>query len=284
MFARRLLLFTSTILPLVVPASAEETRSEFVSLGEYRLHVRITEPTTVRADAPTVVLEAGHGSDSRFWAELQPSLSSEFDIRVLSYDRAGMGMSDVAPRDYDIRKDAEDLNAILTSLKLDENVVLVAHSYAGLIAQVYCARWPESVHGILLLDPNTAASYIAPYRRFIQGVSMPVPKTKAQRTAVAAFEAIEESLLTVYRDAPLPWDVPVVVISSEKGIFPSADQNEAFKLGHQLLAKSVRQGQWLVAEGASHTIVDTHSSIVRKKIGELLTMVEGESVSGPPRK
>lgn len=249
---------------------AQETHSEFVNIGSYSLHARIARPASINADMPTLVLEAGHGSDSRFWSAIQPILVSEFGVSAIAYDRAGTGESGVSTAPYDIRNDANDLKALLGSLDIDGRILLIAHSYGGMIAQIYASKWPESVAGIIFLDPNTAAAYIAPYRAFIENITFPEPQTRAQKTAAEAFDAIADSLITVYRDAPLPESVPIVVISSESGIFPTARENEAFKLGHQLLAKSVINGEWFVADGTNHSIIDNRTDVVIESVARLL--------------
>jgi pimeloyl-ACP methyl ester carboxylesterase len=252
------------------PAFSQTISSEYVQVGDYRIHVRIAEPEQYQDRLPVVVLEAGHGSDSRFWQDIQPQIATEFGIKVIAYDRAGMGRSDISDATYNISKDAQDLKAVLSSLGMDDSIVLVSHSYGGMISQVYAAMWPETVQAAVFLDPNTAAAYIAPYRRFLETIVYPEPQTPQQETAANAFYAIEDSLLTVYRDAPLPESLPIIVVSSESGIFQSERENEAFKLGHQLLAKSVSDGEWLIAEGTNHNIIDTRADIVIASIRTLL--------------
>lgn len=254
------------------PLIGQQTRSEQIDVGGYRLHFRLVEPLVVAPDAPTIVLEAGGGNDSRFWADLQPRLAQEFRTRVVAYDRAGWGESDLPDLPYDIRRDARDLRTALSRLGLHDRVLLIAHSYGALTAQVFAAMWPETVHGIVFMDPATTAAYPAVLRDYVDSITLPEPRNSVDRATVRLLGAYLETMVTAYRDAPLRQNTPIIVISASRGLFATDRHNQAFLLSHQLLAKSVEHGEWLLAEGAGHNIIPARTDLVLESIRKLLAV------------
>lgn len=129
-------------------------------------------PTTGRADiggyslayecrgvgSPTVVLEAGYtasGIDA-FGPTILPELART--TRVCTYDRAGDGTSDQRPsriRPLTGATQAHELAALLAALRLDGPLVLVGHSYGGVISRELAAARPGRVVGMVLVDATS---------------------------------------------------------------------------------------------------------------------------------
>src|SRR5436305_9754696 len=63
---------------------------DLIDVGGYRLHLYCTGH-----GHPTVILDAGLGSNSSAWNLIQPAIART--TRVCSYDRAGAGWSDDGP-------------------------------------------------------------------------------------------------------------------------------------------------------------------------------------------
>jgi pimeloyl-ACP methyl ester carboxylesterase len=71
--------------------------------------------------------------------------------RVIAYDRAGYGGSD-ALRTVTVDHALQDLQAVLVDAAATTPLVLVGHSWGGVLARLYAARNPDDVAGLVLLD------------------------------------------------------------------------------------------------------------------------------------
>ena len=100
---------------------------------------------------PSVVLEAGLGASSISWCLVQPGLA-EF-ATVCSYDRAGLGWSAPSPTPRTASNLATELRAALDASGISPPWILVAHSAGAFTAQLFAARHPERVAGLVLVDP-----------------------------------------------------------------------------------------------------------------------------------
>jgi pimeloyl-ACP methyl ester carboxylesterase len=100
--------------------------------------------------APTVVLEAGSGSDSGTWAAVQGELATT--TRTCAYDRAGRGRSDAAGPPHTIADAAADLRALLAAAGETGPFVVVGHSLGGAYSRVFAATYRDETVGLVLVD------------------------------------------------------------------------------------------------------------------------------------
>ena len=115
-------------------------------VGGHKLHISCTG-----SGSPTVILEAGLGQPAAEIAGwIQPGVAST--TRVCVYDRAGSGSSELAESPQDGIAIATDLRTLLTEAEIDGPYVLAGHSSGGVYVQVFAARYPDDVAGIVLLD------------------------------------------------------------------------------------------------------------------------------------
>lgn len=82
---------------------------QMVDLGGWHVHLNCTGSAS--ASQPTIILEAGAGAFSVDWTLVQPEVARF--ARVCSYDRAGMGWSDLGPRPRTMRQVVWELHTTL---------------------------------------------------------------------------------------------------------------------------------------------------------------------------
>ncbi len=172
-----------------------------IDIGGTRLHADVAGDTADGTDgaAPPVVFEAGIAASSLSWRLIQPEIAKF--TQTVSYDRAGLGWSEApnkkrseAPNknwseapskkwsdalnnatsaasvgSRDIWRLVDELRALLDRLEIAKPRVLVAHSFGGLIATAYAARYPDELAGLVLVDPVGVEEWAdpTPHSRFI---------------------------------------------------------------------------------------------------------------------
>lgn len=115
-------------------------------------HVTRVEGRDIRwlaagSGGPTVVLEAGLTGSASEWVNVLPRLAES--TRVVAISRAGYGGSTPVPR-RPAQGSVEDLAAVLE--EVDGPLVLVGHSWGGMLARLYTAARPRRVVGLVLVD------------------------------------------------------------------------------------------------------------------------------------
>ena len=104
---------------------------------------------------PTVVFETGLGGDRGVWADVMTTLQ-ETD-RGCSYDRAGLGLSEPAPKPRTTGDQVEDLHSLLAAAGLKPPYILVGHSSGGWNVMVYGDKYPDDVSGVVMVDVRPPA-------------------------------------------------------------------------------------------------------------------------------
>lgn len=141
-----------------VTAAARDQRNypppgQLVDIGEHRLHLYCTGSDN---GGPTVVMDAGLGGFWLDWSRVQPEV--ERFARVCTYDRAGMGWSDVGPLPRDARQIVNEWHTLMQKSGIPAPYVLVGHSIGGLHAQLYASQYPDEVAALVLVDPTITAT------------------------------------------------------------------------------------------------------------------------------
>jgi pimeloyl-ACP methyl ester carboxylesterase len=116
--------------------------------------VRLYESGPQQSPDPVLVLLPGAGDTAESWELVRDVLSAS--RRVLTYDRPGIGHSE-AGAGWDLTAVVDDLHAVLSAAELAAPVVLVGHSFGGLLARAYAAAHPAGVAGLVLVDATPPA-------------------------------------------------------------------------------------------------------------------------------
>jgi pimeloyl-ACP methyl ester carboxylesterase len=107
-----------------------------------------------QGQGPTVVVfESGFGQGAGVWKSVIADLGSA--CRCVAYARTGLESSGTDGTPNTIDKHVRDLGAVIDALALGKKVVLVGHSYGGLVATEYARRHPDRLIGLVLVDPAT---------------------------------------------------------------------------------------------------------------------------------
>lgn len=126
--------------------------------------------------APTVILEAGYHDSSTLWSfdeptppAVGPSVQEQLaeHVRVCSYDRPGTIVYGNPPtlttRSTPVTQPrtagaaVRDLHALVGAAGLTTPIVIVAHSFGGLLARLYAQTYPTETAGVVFVDAFPAS-------------------------------------------------------------------------------------------------------------------------------
>ena len=177
---------------------------QMVDVGGYRLHINCSG-----TGSPTVVIDAGQGDWSASWGWVQPEVAKT--TRICTYDRAGMGWSEVSPYPRTAREFAKELHTLLTNANEPGPYVLVGHSMGGNTIRVYAHDYPAEVSGLVLIDAQKMPAADA---------ATPRPAPKPGKTSLPALLAriglmrilagplgLDEDMPEMYKQAYLAYTV-----------------------------------------------------------------------------
>jgi pimeloyl-ACP methyl ester carboxylesterase len=131
-------------------AQVDLPATRMVSVDGRMMQVRTAEIDSRKAGTPILVLEAGAGATLDTWDQAFADLARL--APVVAYDRRSHGRSEADTVPQTIKRDIENLRALLQSLSLGPPYVLVGHSWGGVLIRGFAHTYPSDVGGLVYLD------------------------------------------------------------------------------------------------------------------------------------
>jgi pimeloyl-ACP methyl ester carboxylesterase len=212
------------------------------------------------AGEPVVVLEAGLNGVAESWQRVMPLVARH--VRVVAYDRAGLGGSDPAPGGLaTIDRMIDDLASVITGLAAGP-CVLAGHSLGGVLVQLLAFRRPDLVAGLVLVDPGheDMESLLPLPIQWGWRIMRTVFPDELHNDAPVTVAAVRE-LRAAARPCP---DVPVVVLSAARG-YPRRFRARWTRLQARLAA-AAPQGRHVVVDCSGHNIPRDRPDVVASSI------------------
>ncbi len=196
-----------------------------VDIGGFHLFL-----TCVGTGSPPVILDAGGGDDSRAWGKVHPAVATL--TQACAYDRANNGYSDSrpSPDQTTALQNATELHTLLGQAGISGPYVLVGHSYAAAVDQVYAGQYPQDMAGLVLVDP--IAGFYFGGRSIFYGEVVDFDTSRQQ---------VEASQLP---------NVPLIVLTGGSGPYSSAPLLDE----HRAIAARSPQGRHMVVPNSGHRI------------------------------
>ena len=101
---------------------------------------------------PAVVFVSGFGDRVSSWMHVQRDVAKL--TRTISYDRAGLGESEMLSANRSLDTLISELNELLKNENVEPPYILVGHSYGGHIIRYFAHRHPRQVAGLVLVDAS----------------------------------------------------------------------------------------------------------------------------------
>ncbi|WCK52358.1 alpha/beta fold hydrolase [Aneurinibacillus sp. Ricciae_BoGa-3] len=141
------------------------------------------------------VLHGGPGGDHTTFKPALTPLSEK--MQLVYIDNRGSGLSDRGPQSsYTLENNTSDLEELRQQLGL-EKIVLLGHSYGGMVALRFAIEYPQSVSSLLLLTTSPSYKFIERAKQFIREKGTTEQKRMANILWQGAFES-QEQLIQYY--------------------------------------------------------------------------------------
>lgn len=260
------------------PAARHPRIEKMIDVGGRRLHCRV-----YGNGSPAVVLVSGLDSPQSNWDSIVPALAAM--TTVVTYDRAGVGKSEIGALPADGEQSAKDLHALLDKAGVPGPLILVGHSFGGFVVRLFASMYPERIAG-LILEETQHEDNLKELRNVLKGKDLETfdqmlvdlfrepenPQTEADFRNVTREQ--------VRKSKPLP-RVPFVILTCPDRAkamgpgFSAAAIEEMAKVDLALmnqLAASIPGGRLILVEGSGHYI---HVDRPHALIAPLAEMIKG---------
>ena len=142
-----LILLTGLIFRLFSPKP--QPPGELVDVGGFKLHINSTGE---KNNKPTLVIEAGAGAPGEYYHWFSEGLKDS--MRVVRYDRAGIGHSELANTPRHPETVARELHQLLELAGESPPYIMAGHSYGGHYIRIFTQLYPDEVAAMVFLDSS----------------------------------------------------------------------------------------------------------------------------------
>ena len=222
---------------------------------------------------PTVMFLSAIGGDDTL-VPIAERISD--DAVACFYHRPGDGDTEPPSGPRTPAEDAADLHELLSAAELETPIVLVGHSYGGLIALIAAAEHPEETAGMVLVDASQPDAEEAMYgvmteaqREYFDGrlvdfpfVDWPISLDQG-REAMGSFPAIPLTVITATRSFLEPCD-PELPCEALQSIWLDAQE---------VYAGLTPDARHVLAD-TSHYVHNDDADLVEREIRDLLARVD----------
>ena len=221
--------------------------------------------------SPAVVFEGGFGAGIASWSTVQKEVAAF--ARTVSYDRAGLGQSELGPKPRSAKQIATELHTALEKAGVKPPYVLVGHSFGGIYVRVFAEMYPKEVVGMVLLDPsqesfNDWLKKNQPDR--LKDVQAQIAKAPE---GVRAENAATDVSYAEARAAKVPPGIVVTLLSSTEDETIPADARRLWIEKHKEWIATVPNGKHVIVEKTGHFIQAQQPKLVIDTIRQTLSQI-----------
>ncbi len=221
--------------------------------------------------SPAVVFEGGFGAGIASWSTVQKEVAAF--ARTVSYDRAGLGQSELGPKPRTAKQVATELHTALEKAGVKPPYVLVGHSFGGIYVRVFAEMYPKEVVGLVLLDPSQES-----YNEWLKK-NHPARLKDAQAQiaqspeGVRAEDAATEASYAEARASKVPPGVFVTLLSATEDETMPADARRVWIEKHKEWLATVPGARHIVVEKTGHFIQAQQPKLVIDTIRQALSQI-----------
>lgn len=244
---------------VTIPEISTPKTEEMIDVGGRKIHCCV-----YGEKGPSVVLVSGFGAPQSYWNTVVPDLAAQ--TTVVTFDRAGIGKSEIGDLPTHGLQAAKDLHVLLERLNVPAPYILVGHSYGGDVVRLFASMYPDLMGGLILEDTQHE-DVLEEQRKILKGKDLETFEQMVARFDTPENPTTEADYRYITKDQvinskPLP-KIPYVVLSAgdrSKAMPPMFSEDAkkqlaalGFKLQQRLVAL-IPGGEHIVVEGVGHNI------------------------------
>lgn len=183
----------------IEPIKPRPDTKYWVMNNGYKIAYTKLDGDTTNTKPSIIFLHGGPGGyiHSAIITQMKEIAQHGYDVYL--YDQIGSGLSDrlPKPKDYSFERHLNDLNEIISHQIKNKKVILIGHSYGGILATHFTAHHPEVVEKLILSSPGD----LQPYRTNADGSMAemekiyPTPSQYQFKKPIEVFEQTERDFL-----------------------------------------------------------------------------------------
>lgn len=251
-----------------------QTIDTLIRVGEHHLHFQI-----IPGKGTPILFEAGNGDNGEVWKDLLEPIHTKTGATLITYDRAGLGRSEIDTSTISFALEVEQLENALIGLGFEGKLFLVNHSFGAFYNTLLAHRKQFDIQGMVFIDPALPCYFTPTWSKsYKEGLSKENwAMIKEHRAGLYYVLKDLDGIAEYMLQRPLPKDIQATLIAAEE-ILPmvTAKEVQAWKDCLKSFGKAPRH-RYVLAKGAGHKVWKKNPEIVIKEIARLYRKLNGKN-------
>lgn len=243
----------------------------FIDLGTHKLHFHI-----VKGKGTPILFESGNGDDGQVWSELLKPIHEATGATLITYDRAGLGQSEIDTSSISFQNEIKNLEVALMQLGYSKNLFIACHSFGGFYSTLLANRKKVDIKGAVYIDVALPCFFTEQWAQgFTDSISTGDWEMIHQYKTGLYYVLQNLSPISAFMaDKFALDDIPITLIAAEK-ILPMVKEHEIDKWKECLFSfGNAKNKKYVLAKNAGHKVWEDDAQIVIDEIVKLYQKVE----------
>jgi predicted alpha/beta hydrolase family esterase len=243
-----------------------QTIDTLVNVGNHQLHFNI-----IKGKGIPILFESGNGDDGTVWEKLLKPLYDSIEATLITYDRAGLGQSEIDTVNINFKREIEDLESGLSKLGYSKDIFIVSHSFGGFYSTLFANRNNKQVKGAVYIDVALPCFCTKEWsKKFVNSIS-DKDWVMIKKYKIGLYYVLKnlESISGYMSNKPLSEKIPITLIVAEK-ILPMVKENEVDKWKECFKSfGSLPNHKYVLAKESEHKVWEDNAQLVVNEIIKL---------------
>lgn len=248
-----------------------QTIDTLINVVNHKLHFNI-----IKGKGTPILFEAGNGDEGSVWQSITNEIHKQTNATVITYDRAGLGKSEIDTTKISFQNEVKDLEIALKKLGYSKKIFIVCHSFGGYYTSLFTHQNLKKVKGVICIDIATPCFFTKKWSdEFIQSIKEEDWKMIKQYK-LGLFYVLSNFTNTAefMQDKFFSTKTPLTMIMAEN-IQPMIKEEEKEKWINCCKKLGTMQNHsFVVAKNAGHKVWEKNPTIVIEEIVKLYKKVK----------
>ncbi|MEL6658608.1 MAG: alpha/beta hydrolase [Bacteroidota bacterium] len=246
-----------------------QLRDTIIHVEGQPLHFRI-----LIGEGNPILFESGNGDDGSVWDPILDSIYQQTKATLITYDRVGLGKSDLTADSISFQAEVRYLEQALSALGIDDDLLLVAHSFGGFYSSLFAYNNRSRVKGAVFIDIATPCFMAKEWSEdYISGISeMDWKMIKEHRTGLYYTLQNLPAITDYMASRFLRSEVPLTLIAAENLPNENTLRTEVERVNYVKCLHDyghLPNHKYILAQGADHHVWRKRPDLVVEEITRL---------------
>ena len=247
-----------------------QTIDTLIDVGGHKLHFNI-----LKGKGVPILFESGNGDDASVWKDLLKSIHDSTGATLITYDRAGLGLSGIDTLKISISNEVKSLVIGLQKLGLSKKIFVVSHSFGSYYSTLFTLKNRKKVKGIVFIDVLTPCYFTKQRARETKESISKEDWVMIKKEAIGLYYVLN-NLETIYdytKDKQIPANIPLTIIGAD---IPPQIVNKTERDEWKNCLKSfgeLKNHSYILAKNCGHKVWKDNPTLVTNEITKLYRKV-----------